>query len=419
MVWSKTPVVKRSPTMPSLQMPATYVGCILAGGRSSRMGGGDKPLLELAGKPLLAHVIERVSPQVSRVVLNANGPAERFEALGLPVVADTVEGLPGPLAGILAGLRWAEAQAPDCSHVVTVSGDAPFLPEDLVARLTAAVANEPGRIAIASSGGQPQPVMGLWPLAIADDLEAGLKAGARSVLAWATQRNVHHVDFPPVAIVGRMIDPFFNANTPLELAEARVIVQRGSFHSPVIGIVGWKNSGKTTLLTRLIAALTARGGRVSTIKFSHHEGTVQGADPHSDRVRDTTRHAEAGAVHVGFASPSRWALLHGAGSGVTWHEASGQDRTTILAAILSAMAPADLILVEGYKAAPIPKIEVRSAECPAPSLLAETDTYIFAIATDNASPVEIHGLPVLKRDDVEGVAALISRVAGLQSGQQH
>ncbi len=391
--------------------PFLIAGCILAGGQSRRMGGGDKALLELAGRPLIAHVIERLARQVSRMVLNANGDARRFDAFGLPVVADAMDGFVGPLAGILAGLRWAEANVPQCTHVVTVSGDAPFLPDDLVARFAEAIAGEPARIAIASTGGQPQPVIGLWPLSIADDLEASLNAGARGVLAWCTQRNARHVEFPASLIAGRTIDPFFNANTPLELAEARLILQRQHFHSPVIGVAGWKNSGKTTLVTRLVETLTARGNRVSTIKFSHHEGPVDDADRPSARVRDTTRHTMAGAKQVGFASPSRWSILEGGATPVEWHT-SGADREVVLSTIISAMTPADVILLEGYKAAAIPKIEVRRAAQPDTRNLEDTHSYIFAIAADHV--VEAKERWVVGLDDVDAIADQIERIAGLQ-----
>ncbi|MEQ1614405.1 MAG: molybdenum cofactor guanylyltransferase MobA, partial [Hyphomicrobiaceae bacterium] len=155
-------------------------GVLLAGGQSRRMfpdadGGGDKCLRDLAGRPMLAHMIERLGPQVNRLVLNANGDPARFAAFGLPVAADTVDGFVGPLAGTLAGMRWSLVHAPSTSHIATVSTDAPFIPADLVARLWAGIATEPGRIAIARSAGELHPVIGLWPVALADDLERALR----------------------------------------------------------------------------------------------------------------------------------------------------------------------------------------------------------------------------------------------------
>ncbi len=196
-------------------------GLILAGGQSRRMGGGDKGLLQLGDRSMLAHVIKRLSPQAGPLVLNANGDPARFAELGLPVVADTMQGFVGPLGGVLAGLRWAAEHAPAATHVVSVSADAPFLPADLVARLEQAVAGRPTAIALARSGDEIHPVIGLWPVALADDLEAELEAGVRKVLRWTDKHGTVPVDFPFIAVGSARIDPFFNANTPAELDEAR------------------------------------------------------------------------------------------------------------------------------------------------------------------------------------------------------
>lgn len=208
-------------------------GVILAGGLSRRMfaeasAGGDKSLLALGATTMLGHVITRLAPQVSRVALNANGDPARFAAFGLPVIADTIEGFVGPLAGVLAGLRWAAACAPPSAHIVTVSADAPFLPVDLAARLMAAAAGAPSGIAIARSGGELHPVIGCWPVAHADDLEAALRSGVRKVLRWTDTHGTIPVDFPFVAIGGEPVDPFFNANTPAELDEARRLLAQQS-----------------------------------------------------------------------------------------------------------------------------------------------------------------------------------------------
>src|SRR5262245_65939466 len=118
-------------------------GVILAGGRSRRMGGGDKGLLELAGRPMLAHVVCRMRPQVKALIINANGDASRFAPLGLPVVPDTIGGFVGPLAGVLAGMRWSVAHVPSTRWIATAAGDAPLLPADLVDKMMRAVAARP------------------------------------------------------------------------------------------------------------------------------------------------------------------------------------------------------------------------------------------------------------------------------------
>lgn len=198
------------------------IGVVLAGGLSRRMGGGDKGLASLGTSTMLDEVIRRLSPQVSRIVLNANGDPIRFAQFGVPVVSDPVTGFAGPLAGVLAGLCWTSAEAPVATHVLTASSDTPFLPDNLAVRLVQALADQPSvQIALASSAGCVHPVIGLWPIALADDLEAALRAGLRKVLDWAERHGVVAVDFPMHETFAGPVDPFLNANTPAELDEAR------------------------------------------------------------------------------------------------------------------------------------------------------------------------------------------------------
>jgi len=187
-------------------------GVILAGGRSSRMGGGDKSLLPLGGKPIIAHVIARMKPQVGPLIINANSDANRFAAFGYPVIADTIPGFAGPLAGVLTGMDWAAGAG--ASWIATVATDTPFLPDDLVARLGASIGD--ASIAIASSDGRQHPVFGLFPVALAGDLRRFLEAGARKVSHWLGGQFTSTVEFELED--GR--DPFFNVNTPADLAEA-------------------------------------------------------------------------------------------------------------------------------------------------------------------------------------------------------
>jgi molybdenum cofactor guanylyltransferase len=202
----------------------SVTGVVLAGGRSRRMGGGDKGLLDLAGKPMLAHTIERLATQVGRLVINANGDPARFAAFGLPVVADTVPDFAGPLAGVLAGMRWSRANAPAARWIATAAGDAPLLPRDLVGRCLRALEDRPGAVALAQSAGELHPVIGLWPVALADDLEAQLAAGVRKVIAWTDRHGTVPVPFAFARVGGVDLDPFFNANTPQELAQLRALL---------------------------------------------------------------------------------------------------------------------------------------------------------------------------------------------------
>lgn len=191
-------------------------GVLLAGGLARRMGGGDKPLKSLGGRTILARVIDRLRPQVGQLILNANGDPARFAAYGLPVVADGVPDYPGPLAGILAGMDWARARG--LGWIASVSADAPFLPRDLVTRLHAATAIEDALLATVRSGGQTHPPIGLWSTALADDLRRALTGGLRKIDLWTARHRLATVDFAADP------DPFFNANTPEDLAAAEALI---------------------------------------------------------------------------------------------------------------------------------------------------------------------------------------------------
>jgi molybdenum cofactor guanylyltransferase len=199
---------------------APVVGVVLAGGLSRRMGGGDKCLRPLGGRPILEHILERFRPQVSQLVLNANGDAGRFAAFDVPVAADVVEGYPGPLAGILTGMRWARANRPEAIWLASAAADAPFMPVDLVARMRAEVESAGAALACARSDGQVHPVFGLWRIALADDLAAAvIGEGLRKVDLWTARHGCIEVEFP---VDGA--DPFFNVNRPDDLAEAERMI---------------------------------------------------------------------------------------------------------------------------------------------------------------------------------------------------
>lgn len=198
------------------------VALILAGGRSIRMGGGDKALLALAGVPMLQRVIDGLRPQVDGIMLNANGDAGRFASFGLPVIPDMSPDLAGPLAGLLTGLSWVRANRPDVRVMATVASDTPFFPSDLVERLLSKMPDL--RPAIAGSAGRRHPAFGLWPIAIIGELEAALADGERKMLRWVDQQQAVTVEFAPVRIGSAEVDPFFNVNTPEDLAIAEAIL---------------------------------------------------------------------------------------------------------------------------------------------------------------------------------------------------
>lgn len=203
----------------------TVCAIILAGGVASRMGGGDKAMRELAGRSLMARVVDRLGSQADQIALNANGDPARFASIGLPVIADSMDNRPGPLAGVLAGMDWAADRGAD--HVLTVAADTPFFPLDLAARLTNAISDD-APIALAATpdpkrGLARHPTFGLWPTDLRHDLRTALADGVRKVVQWANPHGVRLVEFPVAPF-----DPFFNVNTPDDMAKAESLAQEHS-----------------------------------------------------------------------------------------------------------------------------------------------------------------------------------------------
>ena len=195
------------------------LGVILAGGRATRMGGGDKGFRVVTGRRLIDHVIDRLAPQVAGMAINANGDPARLAEFGLPVLADSLPDHPGPLAGVLAGLDWAAGQG--AAAIVTAAADTPFFPPDLVARLQMA-AGVSG-LALAASRDDDgrvwrQPTFGLWPVTLRDDLRDALTGGLRKIVLWTDGHGAGQAVFP-----SDPFDPFFNVNTPEDIARAEVL----------------------------------------------------------------------------------------------------------------------------------------------------------------------------------------------------
>ncbi|MDX1553200.1 MAG: molybdenum cofactor guanylyltransferase MobA [Marinobacter sp.] len=189
----------------------TECAVILAGGQANRMGGGDKGRLMLGDQSLIERVIERITPQVDAVVLNANGDLSRFDDLGLPVVADSIGDFPGPLAGVLAGMDWAAEHGHE--WLISVAADTPSFPRDLAKRLAGhdtpvvlAATPDPER------GRLPQPTFGRWQVALRHELRAALNDGVRKIRQWTQAQGETLVVFGE--------DDFFNINTPEDLAWA-------------------------------------------------------------------------------------------------------------------------------------------------------------------------------------------------------
>jgi molybdopterin-guanine dinucleotide biosynthesis protein A len=207
-------VTTESPATSS-DAPATP-GVLLAGGLARRMGGGDKPMRQIGGRSILARVIARLAPQCDGLILNANGDPSRFAGFGLPVIADNVGNFPGPLAGILAGLDWAAANRPGVGWMLSAAADCPFLPRDLVDRLHRARAEQNAELAVAASAGQSHPVIGLWRVALREELRHALVVeDIRKIDRWTARYRLATVTWPT-----KPLDPFFNANTVDDIAEA-------------------------------------------------------------------------------------------------------------------------------------------------------------------------------------------------------
>ena len=197
-------------------MTSSPPAVLLAGGLARRMGGGDKPMRRIGGRTILERVIARLRPQCGELILNANGDPARFAEFGLPVIADTVKDFPGPLAGILAALDWTAAHRPDVPFILSAAADCPFLPRDLVARLDRARAEQDAQLAVASSGGQSHPVIGLWSVALREELRHALVVeDVRKIDRWTARYKLATVSWPTAPL-----DPFFNANTMDDIAEA-------------------------------------------------------------------------------------------------------------------------------------------------------------------------------------------------------
>jgi molybdenum cofactor guanylyltransferase len=198
------------------------LGLVLAGGLARRMGGGDKARIRIGGATILERVLARLTPQCSQIIINANGDPARFADTHLPVVADSVPDFAGPLAGILAGLDWAAAKAPDCEWLASVPGDCPFLPNDLVARLHNARLAAGTRLSCARSGEWRHPVVGLWPVSLREDLRrALLDEGLHKIEIWTARHGVAIADWPT-----EPVDPFFNVNTPDDAERAETMAKQ-------------------------------------------------------------------------------------------------------------------------------------------------------------------------------------------------
>lgn len=364
----------------------SLTGVVLAGGKGSRMGGQDKGLLLWQGKPLVEHVLAGLRPQVNTILLNANRHLERYQQYGHTVVSDHLAGYTGPLAGLAASL----AAAPP-GYVLAAPCDSPRLPPDLAQRLWAGLQQAQADIAVAHDGNRQQNLHVLLSTQLLPNLQTFLAAGGRKVEAWYGGLRLAVVDFSDCH------DLFRNFNHLSAWAGGAQAVC-----PPVLGICGWSGSGKTTLLSAALPHLHAAGLRVAVIKHGHHKVDLDTPG------KDTYRFRQAGAAQVVFATQRTLAVMH---------PCQQQPEVELLDALrLVDNHCADLVLVEGFKHAPIPKIEVYRPALGKPALY-PTDSSILAVASDVPALPSPATACLLDLNQAAEVAAFIQQWRASSSGQ--
>lgn len=396
-----------SASMPCASQAVT--GLVLAGGRGQRLGGQDKGLVNLNGQPLINYAMAVLGEHVTEILVSANRNLAEYEALGIRVVRDAEPDYPGPLAGLLAGL-----EAVTTPWLAVVPCDAPLLPHSLLPRLAAAIGD--ADVAVAHDGEHLHPVIALMRTELAGDLAQYLASGGHKVRDWYQRQRCVTVDFSDCP------EAFANLNAEQDRCriEARLIATGGhqepitagvnysmnqAAHrtslpgtlewpdtSPLLGIAAWSGTGKTTLLEQLLPKLRAQGLKVAVIKHAHHDFEIDTPGKDSHRLR------EAGAVPMLIASSARIAMMI---------ETPDREEADLpaLVAMVQPHQP-DLILVEGFKSWPLPKLELHRPSLGKP-LSAGSDSWVVAVASD--TPLE---LPAeIERLDLNDVDALSEWVA--------
>lgn len=374
-------------------------GVILAGGRGARMGGVDKGLVEVAGRPMVEHVLAAVERQAGAVAINANRSTERYARYGHPVIADRMDGFQGPLAGMASALATAATE-----FVLVVPCDSPLVDSSLGPRLHAALAERKAGVAVAHDGERMHPVFVLLRRTVRSGLEDFLARGERKIDRWFAEERTAVVDFSDLP------DMFLNVNREEDRSrlearlkaqlEARLKVRpegatgkgrrtassAGALRNrrpPVVGFAGYSGSGKTTLATGVVRALTEAGVRVSVVKHAHHSFDVDHPGKDSYELR------RAGAVQTLVGSRDRWALVTEVGAA----------REPTLDELVDRLdfESVDIVLVEGFKHAEVPKIAVRREE-DAPFV---DDPFVVAVAIPGAAGGEAPGAPATSRLDLD------------------
>lgn len=351
---------------------------ILAGGMARRMGGVDKGWMELDGKPLIRHVLDQIQPQCDQVLINANRSLDAYGALGLPVVSDLQGDYQGPLMGIATGLTHAGGD-----WVLFVPCDGPYLPELLAKRLLDTAIAEKTKIAVAHDGQRLQPVVALIHKSLLPSLMATLDQGERKIDRWYAQHAMSTVDFSDYP------DAFTNVNRRDDLDQLQQMPK-------LLGFSAWSGTGKTTLLKKLLPLLREQGVRVGVIKHAHHKFEIDHPGKDSYELR------KAGADQMLISSGKRWALMV---------EEDQGDRPS-LTRMLSRLdhSALDLVLVEGFKQEPFPKVELHRSELGKP-LLYQDDPKIIALICDQAVELK-REIPQLDLNNTQSILKFILNYLG-------
>ena len=359
---------------------------ILAGGKGRRMGGKEKALVPLLDRPLLSYVLESISGQVAPIALNINTSLDKFNKFGYQIIEDPIKGHLGPLAGILASLNWAHTL--NHKWVLTLPCDTPFLPKNLVEEMIKVKSNDLSLdLVIARSKGYNHPVIALWKSELKSKLRIALEEGVRKIDLFTANLKIGYVDFDSRKNI--QFDPFNNLNSPLDLIHAQQILGK---LPPFFGLAGWSGSGKTTLCTKLIENFTKIGIKVGTLKHAHHKFELDKPGKDSFNLR------KAGSRPMIISSKERFALIQ--------ENDENEEKSLFQMLEMFAKDPiqkCDLIIVEGFKNEPIPKIEVYRKIIGKPELYKE-DKNIFAIATDTKINSSI---PILDLNKVNSISDYI------------
>ena len=344
-------------------------GVILAGGRGARMGGVDKGLVEVAGRPMVEHVLAAVVEQAGAVAINANRSTDHYARYGHPVIPDRLGGFQGPLAGMASALEAAATE-----FVLFVPCDSPLVVASLGPRLHAALAEGGADIAVAHDGERMHPVFVLVRRTVRSGLVDFLARGERKIDRWFAAEKTEVVDFSDLP------DMFLNVNREEDRSrlETRLAARPGNRSAaagrnpgrrrpPIVGFAGYSGSGKTTLATAVVRSLTEAGVRVAAVKHAHHEFDIDQPGKDSYELR------RAGAVQTLIGSRRRWAL-------VTETDLRREPTLDELVDRLD-WESIDIVLVEGFKHAQVRKIAVgRGAETPLVD-----DPFVVAVATPGAA----------------------------------